>query len=66
VPIVYLLVYQFDFGPTGIWIGMAAGQIIGAVAASAWFTRGTWKEAVVDGDDEGESESESEDADPAA
>jgi putative MATE family efflux protein len=66
VPIVYLLVYQFDFGPTGIWIGMAAGQIIGAVAASAWFTRGTWKEAVVDGDDEGESASESEDADPAA
>jgi putative MATE family efflux protein len=63
VPIVYLLVFQFDFGPTGIWIGMAAGQIIGAIAASAWFTRGTWKEAVVDEDD---GEEESEDAEPTA
>jgi putative MATE family efflux protein len=48
VPIVYLLVFEVGLGATGIWIGMAAGQIIGAVLAAAWFTRGTWKEAVVD------------------
>ncbi|WP_313695901.1 MATE family efflux transporter [Halorarum halobium] len=49
VPIVYLLSFQFGFAEQGIWIGMAAGQIIGAVAAAAWFTRGTWKETVIEG-----------------
>ncbi|WP_101294957.1 MATE family efflux transporter [Halegenticoccus soli] len=48
VPIVYVLAFVAGLGETGIWIGMAAGQIIGAVAAAAWFTRGTWKEAVID------------------
>ncbi|MFC6786689.1 MATE family efflux transporter [Halobaculum halobium] len=48
VPIVYALAIAGDLGPFGIWVGMTAGQIIGAVAAAAWFTRGTWKEAVID------------------
>jgi putative MATE family efflux protein len=52
VPIVYGLAVVSNFGPAGIWIGMAAGQILGAVAAGAWFTRGTWKEAVIDEQDE--------------
>jgi len=39
-------------GPTGIWIGMATGNVLGAIAAGLWFTRGTWKEAVVDGDED--------------
>jgi putative MATE family efflux protein len=34
-------------GPTGIWIGMALGNVLGAIAAGAWFLRGTWKKAVV-------------------
>jgi putative MATE family efflux protein len=37
-------------GPTGIWIGMALGNVLGAIAAGAWFLRGTWKEAVIDDD----------------
>jgi Na+-driven multidrug efflux pump len=51
VPIVYLLSFEYGFAETGIWIGMAAGQIIGAILAAAWFTRGTWKESVIAGDE---------------
>jgi putative MATE family efflux protein len=53
VPIVYLLSFGYGFAETGIWIGMAAGQIIGAILAAAWFTRGTWKQSVIDAGDEG-------------
>ncbi|QLG29488.1 MATE family efflux transporter [Halorarum halophilum] len=51
VPIVYVLSFHLRFAEQGIWIGMAVGQIIGAIAAAAWFTRGTWKRTLVD--DEG-------------
>ena len=37
-------------GATGIWIGMALGNTVGAVVAAAWFTRGTWKETVIEED----------------
>ncbi|WP_277555726.1 MATE family efflux transporter [Halobaculum limi] len=55
VPIVYWLAIAGDYGPFGIWVGMAVGQILGAVAAAAWFTRGTWKEAVIDDDGEADT-----------
>ena len=48
VPIVYYLAFVRDMGPTGVWVGMAFGNVIGAIAAALWFTRGTWKEAVID------------------
>ncbi|QIB76583.1 MATE family efflux transporter [Halogeometricum borinquense] len=48
IPIVYYLSFMQGFGEMGIWIGMAVGQILGAIAAAAWFTRGTWKRAVID------------------
>ncbi|MFB6087809.1 MAG: MATE family efflux transporter [Haloarculaceae archaeon] len=47
VPIVYYLSFVRGFGPAGIWMGMAAGQVLGSVAAALWFTRGTWKSAVI-------------------
>lgn len=50
VPIVYLLSFRFGFAEQGVWIGMAAGHIIGAIAAAAWFTRGTWKRTLVEGE----------------
>jgi Na+-driven multidrug efflux pump len=52
VPIVYGLAIVARIGGDGvfgIWVGMAAGQILGAIVAAAWFTRGTWKETVIDG-----------------
>nr|WP_255151365.1 MATE family efflux transporter [Halorarius halobius] len=53
VPTVYYLAFVAGLGATGIWYGMALGNIVGAVAAGAWFTRGTWKRSVVDTDDAG-------------
>ncbi|WP_458207118.1 MATE family efflux transporter [Haladaptatus sp. NG-SE-30] len=47
VPATYYLIFVEDWGPTGIWVGVALGDIVGAIAAVAWFLRGTWKETVV-------------------
>lgn len=54
VPVVYLLAFPLGWGATGIWVGMAAGNVLGGVAALAWFTRGTWKKAYIDRGDIGE------------
>jgi putative MATE family efflux protein len=54
VATVYVLAFLLGWGVFGLWVGMAAGNIVGALAAGAWFTRGTWKETVVDEDGEGE------------
>ncbi len=51
VPTVYLFAFTLGWGATGIWVGMALGNILGAIAAALWFTRGTWKETIVDADD---------------
>ncbi|AEH38706.1 MATE family efflux transporter [Halopiger xanaduensis] len=48
---VFALVFIFDWGATGVWIGMAVGNVLGALVGVAWFTRGTWKEKYID--DEG-------------
>ncbi len=48
VPTVYYLAFMSGLGATGIWIGMALGNIVGAIVAVAWFTRGTWKETIID------------------
>ena len=45
---VYYLAFVAGMGATGIWVGMATGNVIGAIAAALWFTRGTWKETVID------------------
>jgi len=57
VPTVYFFAFVLGWGATGIWVGMALGNIVGAIAAAAWFTRGTWKETIVDADD-GEDETD--------
>jgi putative MATE family efflux protein len=51
VPTVYYLAFVAGMGATGIWVGMALGSILGATAAALWFTRGTWKETVIDEDE---------------
>ena len=48
VPVVYYLAFMAGWGATGVWVGMAMGNIVGAVAAAVWFTRGTWKKAIVE------------------
>jgi len=73
VPMVYSFAFLAGLGATGIWIGMTTGHILGALAAGLWFTRGTWKEAVVDAPDAGPAagateptEAELPEADPEA
>ena len=51
VPIVYYLAFVVGWGATGIWWGMAFGNVLGAIAATLWFTRGTWKQTVIDEDE---------------
>jgi putative MATE family efflux protein len=48
VPVTFALAIAGDFGATGIWIAVAVGDVVGCLAAMAWFTRGTWKDGVVD------------------
>ncbi|WP_227131871.1 MATE family efflux transporter [Halorubellus salinus] len=48
VPVTFALAIAGDFGATGIWIAVAVGDVVGCLAAMAWFTRGTWKKSVVD------------------
>ena len=52
VPVSYYLIFVAGWGTTGIWVGVVAGDVVGALAAIAWFTRGTWKEAIIDEGDE--------------
>ncbi|WP_243700353.1 MATE family efflux transporter [Halorussus pelagicus] len=56
VPTVYYLAFVAGMGATGVWIGMALGSILGAIAAALWFTRGTWKETVIEEDTEADAE----------
>jgi putative MATE family efflux protein len=48
VPVTYYLVFVEGWGPTGIWVAVALGDVVGAIAAVAGFTRGTWKRSVVE------------------
>jgi len=47
---VTILVFVLGWGATGVWIGMAVGNVMGAVIGVLWFTRGTWKEKYIDED----------------
>jgi putative MATE family efflux protein len=48
VPTVFYLAFVAGLGAQGIWFGMALGNVVGAIAAGAWFLRGTWKETVIE------------------
>ncbi len=57
VPVTYYLIFVAGWGTTGIWTGVVIGDVVGATAAVAWFTRGTWKESLLD--EEGDEGSDS-------
>jgi putative MATE family efflux protein len=42
------LVFVADWGETGVWVGMALGNVLGAVVGVVWFSRGTWTERYID------------------
>ena len=45
---VSVLVFVLGWGTTGIWVGMAVGNVLGVVVAIPWFLRGTWRERYID------------------
>jgi len=49
---VLALVFVLDFGATGVWVGMAVGNILGALVAVPWFLRGTWTEKYIEEENE--------------
>ena len=42
------LVFIVGWGETGVWVGMALGNVLGAIIGVAWFARGTWTERYID------------------
>ncbi len=48
VPLSYLFAFVLTRGSTGVWMGMAISNIIGATMAIALFTTGIWKEKVIE------------------
>ncbi|WP_459882071.1 MATE family efflux transporter [Halorubrum gandharaense] len=45
-----ILVFVLDWGATGIWVGMALGNVLGALVGVVWFLRGTWTQAYIEDD----------------
>ena len=43
-----LLVFGLGWDATGIWVGMAMGNVVGALIAVPWFLRGTWKDKYIE------------------
>jgi Na+-driven multidrug efflux pump len=63
---VSLLVFGLGWGATGVWVGMAVGNILGALIAVPWFLRGTWREKYIEDDAVGDSEVGPDPEDPAS
>ena len=42
------LVFVAGWGETGVWVGMALGNVLGAAIGVAWFSRGTWTDRYID------------------
>ncbi|MFC3477254.1 MATE family efflux transporter [Halobacterium litoreum] len=49
VPPAYVLLAYFDMGAAGVFWATALSNVATAIVAFAWFTRGTWKDSVVEG-----------------
>ena len=61
-----LLVFGLGWGATGIWVGMAVGNVVGALVAVPWFLRGTWREKFIDDETVERSEAEPDAEDPSS
>ena len=48
IPLVDVTISALGWGPTGVWVGMALGNVLGAAVGVAWFARGTWTERYID------------------
>ncbi len=41
-PVAYFLMYPLGLGATGLWLGIAAGNLFSAIVSVIWFRKGTW------------------------
>ncbi len=48
LPVVDVTVSALGWGPTGVWVGMALGNVLGAIVGVAWFARGTWTDRYIE------------------
>ncbi|MFW5965315.1 MAG: MATE family efflux transporter [Halodesulfurarchaeum sp.] len=48
LPPAYVLLAVFDMGETGVWVAIAASNVLSMIVASLWFFRGTWTEKVIE------------------
>ncbi len=48
IPAAWLLAIYLGYGPRGIWWAMFASNTVTALLAWFWFSRGTWKKAVIE------------------
>jgi putative MATE family efflux protein len=48
IPLAYLLGLYFGMNSTGVWIGMALSNIVGAIVALIIFGTGIWKKKVIE------------------
>lgn len=50
LPVVGTRTVGFGIGVVGVWIGFSVGALLSFLVAVAWFRRGTWAEAVIEGE----------------
>jgi putative MATE family efflux protein len=55
VPLTYVLAFTLGWAELGIWVAVVMGDVVGCLAALAWYTRGTWTERYVDVEEGSES-----------
>ena len=48
IPAAYLLAIALGMGPLGLWWAMFLSNILTALGAAIWFSRGTWKRKVIE------------------
>jgi putative MATE family efflux protein len=61
-----ILVFVLGWGATGVWVGMAVGNLVGAAVSVPWFLRGTWRETFIDEEDVDRGEVKPDAEDPSS
>jgi len=47
IPFSFVLAFTLGYGAGGIWIGMALSNLVSAILAVIWVSRGTWQRSII-------------------
>lgn len=47
IPFSFVLAFTLGYGAGGIWIGMALSNVVSAILAVIWVSRGTWQRSII-------------------